>query len=112
MKGSTDEQRDVQLAAASSGGAYAAGARPGPRSYQQPGDARRAPDDGEPQRVLPALTPFPRPPQRGAVQENPRPRSPSRRPGSRAVRGAVDGNGGSLVAPGCHAVAVVFGTGH
>src|SRR5688500_111217 len=84
MRGTTDEQRDVQLAAASSGGAYAAGARPSPRSYQQPGDARRAPDDGEPQRVLPSLTPSP-PPLTGRPRTPPRPRSPSRRPGSRAV---------------------------
>ncbi|CAA9262543.1 MAG: hypothetical protein AVDCRST_MAG57-2721, partial [uncultured Blastococcus sp.] len=43
------EQRDVRLAGASPGRAYPAGPRSGPGPHEQPGDARRAPDDRQPQ---------------------------------------------------------------
>ena len=52
MKGTSDEQRDVQLAAASSGSPYPTSARPRPVPDEQPGDARRAPDDRERRPVL------------------------------------------------------------
>jgi signal transduction histidine kinase len=53
------EQRDVQLAAASGSGAYAAGDREGPRAQQQPGHAGRTPRAGRQQPVheLLPLTP-------------------------------------------------------
>ncbi len=95
MKGTSDEQRDVQLAAASSGGAYPASARPRSVAHEQPGDARRAPDDGE---RWPVPRPLIRlPPGRGAL-----PKRTTRvpvGPGSSAVRagptGGSHGGGGA-----------------
>src|SRR5688500_6132328 len=67
MKGTSDEQRDVQLAGASSGRAYPASARPRSVGHEQPGHARRAPDDGERWPVLRPLN-RPEPRERGAPE--------------------------------------------
>ena len=74
MKGTNHEHRDVQLAGASTGRAYAAGDRPGPRAQQQPGHARRAPDARE-RRPLPLSRRAAEPP-RAAPRPMPRPRPP------------------------------------
>jgi hypothetical protein len=87
MKGTTDEQRDDPLAAASTGRAYPASAQPGPRAYEQPRDARRTADP----RQQPLTHPGPVGPsrRRGAASERHLQRDPDlqRRPGSSAVQG-------------------------
>jgi hypothetical protein len=81
MKGTTDEQRDDPLAAASTGRAYPASAQPGPRAYEQPRDARRTADP----RQQPLTHPGPVGPsrRRGAASERHLQRDPDlqRRPG-------------------------------
>jgi hypothetical protein len=72
MKGTNDEQRDVQLAAASTSRAYPAGDRPRPRAQQQSRDAGRAPDAREQRPHLPLSRRRPR-----AARPTPRPRPPS-----------------------------------